>query len=798
MNTPVRCFQPLVATLAALLTHTAAAAQAPALPWDVPHRGAIVFARTTEQFEVTPPPSRLRPETLVADASAGGHEWRYLATARDAFPAGFEQPAFEDATWELGRAGFCPDPAKRANFRTDWRSAELCVRTHLDLGTRKPKALLFTIDHDDGVKVWLNGKPVVQNDGYGSNLQYIVTGDALDAWQRGDNVLAARCTNTGGAQHFDLTLAALQTLPPGVRSAEELQKLLREEREQAARVRNELFGAFRAPALLLQGDLDASGCVVRIPPGDLRDLGWWLATNLTPGVVGGAVQMDAGRLYRLGDLQLKGKAGPVDATGWQVLEVTVKNTPEPALRDDSKRFVERFVRPHVLYGFDGKLVVRRRLEVRGDKALVAEFTTDLQGRFLRGKDWKEQPASFAQRETWKFESIRDNQDAAFRGLVAAALDKGTKHLREQLRNVGQGDIGPEPADGPRSYHSGRLALGLLALVKGGIPKDDEVVVRGYAELRKRTLIDTYSLGNAIMAIEALYAPSSEFGDLKQGTIDQPRKRNPSPEDKALLQKWTDRLLQNHDTRVDPAYLLRFHYVPGGDYDHSVNQYGLLGLYSAHLCGIEIAPTVWEAAANHLIAAQIPGGQRTNLDLVDYRTHARRQAAPDEVFTVSRLQARAAGWNYKDPKSDGELAPAWGSMTCAGITGLAICQAALQEAPGMKRLRLQSDANRARYDGFAWLAQYMTMRCHAGSIERQQLWFYYYLYGLERAALLSGIALIQDRDWYFEGAMVLVKVQNQDGSWPVELVRFNDDRPLDDNAMAILFLKQSTLPVLTGK
>jgi hypothetical protein len=36
----------------------------------------------------------------------------------------------------------------------------------------------------------------------------------------------------------------------------------------------------------------------------------------------------------------------------------------------------------------------------------------------------------------------------------------------------------------------------------------------------------------------------------------------------------------------------------------VNQYGLLGMYSAHLCGIAIKPTLWEAAANHLLA--VPG------------------------------------------------------------------------------------------------------------------------------------------------------------------------------------------------
>jgi len=788
--TSVRPFPPLAL---ALLLGTPAASQT--LAWDVPHRGAHVYDRSTTTFEVSPPPSRLRTDHVVRGASAGGHEWRYFTCPRTGVPKDFELLAFDDSTWLLGRGEFGTEAGNDPRQRTPWRHDELCLRCHVDLGEKKPKALVFDVDHDDGIRVWLNGILVLADDGVGRGRRYVVSGDPLDAWQRGDNVLAVRCSNIHGAQYLDLAMAVVLTVPPAAKTGDDLQRLLREERDGAQRVRGDLFGGFRPPALLLQGDLDPAGSFVRIAPGDLRDLPWWVATDLRCGVLGGSVQLDAGRLYRLGDLQIKGKANPVDSEGWQTIEVAVKNTAEPALREDGKRHVERFVKPHVVYGFDGRITVRRRLEVRGNQARVVEFTTEMQGRVLRGKDWKEPAAALLQRESWTFATTRDNQDAAFRAMVQAAIEKGTKCLRGLLADVNGDDIKPNPKDTERSYQTGRLALGLLALLKGGVPRDDPVVQNALAQLRLRPLIDTYSLGNAMMAIEALYAPASEFGDLKQGTIDRPRKRTPSAEDKALLQKWTAQLLANVDTRVDPAYLLRFNYTRGDRFDNSVNQYGLLGLYSAHLCGVEISATVWEAAANHLLASQSPGGQRINLDLVDYRTHARRQSSPDEKFTVARLSGKTSGWSYEDPKSEGELVPTWGSMTSAGITGLAICQAALEDYAGLKRSKLQAEANRARNDGFAWLAQYMTMRCHAGGIERQQHWFYYYLYSLERAALLSGIALIQDRDWYFEGAMVLVLAQQADGHWPGEL---HADQAIERNAMAILFLKQSTLPVLTGK
>jgi hypothetical protein len=183
-----------------------------------------------------------------------------------------------------------------------------------------------------------------------------------------------------------------------------------------------------------------------------------------------------------------------------------------------------------------------------------------------------------------------------------------------------------------------------------------------------------------------------------------------------------------------------------------------------------------------------------LDLVDFRTLARLDADPQHKRTGSLLPTRPAGWSYEDPKAGGENAAVWGSMTCAGITGLAIAQAALRDG-NQKRFKLQNDADAARTAGFGWLAQHFTARCHPGSIFRQQQWYYYYLYGLERAALLSGIGRIQGRDWYFEGAMVLLGVQEENGGWPGET---HPDQEIERAAMAVLFLKRGTAPVLTGQ
>ncbi|GAB4146618.1 MAG: hypothetical protein Fur0037_14680 [Planctomycetota bacterium] len=759
--------------------------------WDVPHRGALVYRRETEVFRLDPPASRLQIERVIAPAGEGGHEWRYLSC--DAEPQGFESPGFDDSAWATGLGMFAPETDQSPERRTNWDRPVLCLRTRVDLGRMLPKMVLFSVHHDDGIRIYCNGRLVVTSESFGRDRRYVVQGEDLKAFERGVNSIAARCVNTGGAQYCDIAMSVVTALPAGVRSGEDLLAFLDAEKRETSRVRADLFGAFRPPPLLLEGELDSRQQAVRLPPGDLRDLGWYAAMDLGRAGNGGGVSTDLSRLFRVGDLALRGRASPTDADGWQTIELQVRSPKALALGSDSKRFVERYVLPHVLYSADGVLRVRRRIQGRGDRLRVSEFHTDM-ALDLRKTGSRDSCGRLVQVEHWTLDSARENQDSGFRLQVAEALERGTRHLRARLKNLRQAYLAPADEDAANSYSSGRLALCALALIKGGVPRDDEVLLRCMDELRRRKLVDTYSLANALMALEAFYAPANEFGDLKQGVIDRPRPRVLPPEDLALMRRWTEALLENVDTRTDPAYVLRFNYTRGPRYDHSVNQYGLLGLYSAHLCGVELPSTVWEAAGNNLIATQGKPEAKIDLELVDYRTFARMQSDPFSQRTSVRQPVRAAGWFYQDPREGGEDTPRYGSMTCAGITGLAICQAGI-ESMGLKRARWLSDVARARNAGFAWLAEHFQTRYHPGDIGHQQHWIYYYLYGLERAALLSGVALIQDRDWYFEGSMVLVGAQLENGAWPGEVLW---DLDFERCAMAILFLKRGTLPVLTGK
>jgi hypothetical protein len=804
---PAAAFAVAAAWLAAALAaqQTPAPAAAPtSLAHDVPVRGAHTYTRTTAQFDVAPPNARIRLDWMLQDGSGEApHAWRWHAVAAGEPPAGFEQPGFDDTAWPLGQGEFGDQDEKLAEAtqqRSAWRTPTLCLRTRLDGGGKKPRALLFRVDHDDGIRIWLNGRQVVADDGYGRGRWYAVAGKALDAWQPDANTLAVRCSQIGGAQYLDVAVAVVASLPPGAKSADDLLRSLREEQQQGNALREQFCGPMRPPALLLHGELDGSAQFLRLPPTDLRDLGFWAAMDLRPGLAGGQVDAVVGRVWRLGDLRLRGTASAIAADGWQTLDLAVRHEATLALRGESQRFVDMHVRREVALGLDARLQIRRRVQHADGRARVAEFTATLAGKLLRGKELRELAGTIAQRESWQHADVRDGQDARFRSDVQAALRRGTTRLRERLQDPDGGNTSPQPDDGPNSFHSGRLALGLLALVKGGVPKDDEVVQKGLASLRKRTLIDTYSLGNALMLMQALHGRTHGAERLVAGGAGGGAPAMPPlpPGDLALVRKWTERLLGNLDKRGDPTQLLRFNYTADARFDNSVNQYGLLGMQAAVQCGMELPATAWQAAANHLLASQTDGSEKMVVDLTDFATLREMLGDPDFAATGTRPTARVRGWSYEEGRHNGEPAPTWGGMVCAGITGLAICEAGLLAQDGGRRGKALVEIRRAREDGFAWLAKHLTVRHQPGDLHRQHDWFYYYLYGLERAAMLSNVALIQGRDWYFEGATLLVLSQRPDGEWPGQ--PHYESEAIYRDAMAILFLKQSTATVapITGK
>jgi hypothetical protein len=127
------------------------------------------------------------------------------------------------------------------------------------------------------------------------------------------------------------------------------------------------------------------------------------------------------------------------------------------------------------------------------------------------------------------------------------------------------------------------------------------------------------------------------------------------------------------------------------------------------------------------------------------------------------------------------------MTCAGIASLAIAREQLQLAKKLTP-KLGRQIGQGALGGWAWLDRHWAMDRHA--LHPRGTWYYYYLYSLERAAVLDGVKRVGDKDWYRAGAAQLLARQKKSGSW--------DDQEKDQitkTCFALLFLKRATAPVV---
>src|SRR4051812_32230663 len=152
----------------------------------------------------------------------------------------------------------------------------------------------------------------------------------------------------------------------------------------------------------------------------------------------------------------------------------------------------------------------------------------------------------------------------------------------------------------------------------------------------------------------------------------------------------------------------------GTEDNSNTQFAILGLREAAIAGVPINRKTWELTVKHFVENQNGDG----------------------------------GWGYQN--HDGS----YGSMTCAGIGSLVICEQMLGptedvNADGTPKCCNQSPiAGHALERGVQWLDRYFSVGVNPG---RGGQWVLYYLYGVERSGRLAGRRFFGRHDWYREGA-----------------------------------------------
>ncbi len=281
-------------------------------------------------------------------------------------------------------------------------------------------------------------------------------------------------------------------------------------------------------------------------------------------------------------------------------------------------------------------------------------------------------------------------------------------------------------------------------------------------------------------------------------------------------------------------------------DASNSQYAMLALYSAQRVGVSVPKGVFTKAANYFLAYQEKDGpevkgfpvpaadfdiaklkelEKQMMDKMKEIAEQNRKIAEDakkagspapkldspsttvvmedpyKKFGGELRKMKARGWAYVSKKIQGmpaDMERDWcqanGSMTTSGVAALVICKERIEKgllAKSKKRL------NQAIRDGLAWMV-------HHWSVSKNPncgTWHKYWLYGIERAAVLSLCYKLGEHKWYKEGAEFLLSSQSGSGNWAADSEKvtwFKGELGYGENVstcFAILFLKRATVPII---
>ena len=301
------------------------------------------------------------------------------------------------------------------------------------------------------------------------------------------------------------------------------------------------------------------------------------------------------------------------------------------------------------------------------------------------------------------------------------VDKAIEAAKESLYAAQKGGNweGGGGAAGGREI-GGKTALVTYALLAAGESHQDPRIVKAVEYLKGVEIKGIYSL--ALRAQVWRYLPQRD--DVRQMVLKDAKALIESikTEDKA-------RGMFNYPVRDKP----------GGRYDHSVSQYGVLGLWACAMLDAEVPEGAWQ-----VIDAQ-------------WREH----------------QNADGGWSYIHSEGKGSTA----SMTAAGVATLFITRDMLYGMAGLECRGNVTDEHIER--GLKWMSDNYKQVTGGGRT-------HYTLYGVERIGVASGHRYFGTVNWYEEGASFLVRTQKP--GWG----------DVVNTSFGLLFLVHGRAPVVMNK
>jgi hypothetical protein len=364
--------------------------------------------------------------------------------------------------------------------------------------------------------------------------------------------------------------------------------------------------------------------------------------------------------------------------------------------------------------------------------------------------------------------------------IDKAIDRGVAHLKKTQSAKGTWSYG--------HYEAGTTALAAWTLLECGEPPNSPAVQKAVEFVRQAstTLNTTYEVSLAILLFDRL----GDRGDV------------------VLIESLAARLLGGQGTRGTWSYVATL--VPQGE---TLRLKAHLDRLAGKRTVPQVLPKERPKSARPNPAKLSPEtvqllrlyGSRTRVDFEGDNSNvqfaalalyvARRYNIPsDEALIAVDRHFRATqnpngGWAYDPPHPESTA-----SMTCAGLLGLAIAHGLYAEQKGAKEKNLLKD--KSLVAGLHALSTVVGDPA-PGAATVQTLAnggrSYYFLWTLERMAVIYGMKKINGKDWYHWGAQLIVGNQATDGSWKGEFHEGNCD-----TCFALLFLKRANVaPELTS-
>lgn len=321
--------------------------------------------------------------------------------------------------------------------------------------------------------------------------------------------------------------------------------------------------------------------------------------------------------------------------------------------------------------------------------------------------------------------------------INKAIEKGVAYIYAQQKPGGHWEtsdkrvgIAHDWGNQQGDSFGGFTALSTYALLAAGESPQDKRLTAAIDFLKHADVIGIYSLGLRAQVWHLLAI---------------------SPRDRAELAQYvtsdTQRILSNVNISGDNRGLWDYGAGKGNRVDHSVSQYGILGLWALQEAGAKIDVRYWRIF--------------------------------DEVWRKDQFPDGGWAYNTTPTHKDNQPNPT-PSMTAAGVATLFIIQDNTYSEMADHRGNV---SNPNIENGLKWISD------HFNQVDNNYTW-----YGIERIGVAAGVKYFGTTDWFQAGADHLIATQKPDGHWDTNF----PGTELSNTCFAVLFLSRGKAPVMINK